>query len=101
MVALEQHFSVATGEEAIAEGFQLFAQLWVVVDGTVEHHRQAQFAVDHRLAGGFGQVHDFQAAVAECQRALAEEAMGIGAAGGHVVGDSLDCSQVGRSLIKT
>ena len=65
VVALEQHFGVATGEEAIAEGFQLLAQFRVVVDGAVEHHCQAQIAVDHRLAGSFGQVHDFQAAMAE------------------------------------
>ncbi|MNO99101.1 hypothetical protein D3C76_908660 [compost metagenome] len=39
VIALEQHFGVAAGEEAVAEGFQLRAQFRVVVDGAVEHQR--------------------------------------------------------------
>ena len=37
----------------------------------------------------------------EGDRALAVKAVGIGAARGQVMGDSLDRSQIGRSLIKT
>ena len=101
VIALEQHFGVAIGEKAVAQVLQLVAQFRVVVDGTVEHHRQAQVAVDHRLAGSFGQVHDLQPAMAEGNRALAMEAVGVGATRGQVVGDALNRSQVGRALIKT
>ncbi|MCY1423672.1 hypothetical protein D9M71_393940 [compost metagenome] len=101
VVALEQHLGVAVGPEAVAQGLQLLAQFGEVVDGAVEGQRQAQGVVDHRLGRAVGQVHDFQASVAEGDRALAMEAPGIRATRGQVVGDALYRSQVGwaRGLV--
>ncbi|MNC31745.1 hypothetical protein D3C75_800770 [compost metagenome] len=101
VVALEQHLGVAVGPEAVAQGLQLLAQFGEVVDGAVESQRQAQGVVDHRLGRAVGQVHDFQAPVAEGDRALAMEAPGIRAAGCQVVGYALYRSQVGwaRGLV--
>ncbi|MNE91091.1 hypothetical protein D3C80_1886630 [compost metagenome] len=97
MVALEQHLGVAVGPEGVAQVLQLLAQLGEVVDGTVEGQRQAQGIVDHRLRRAVGQIHDFQPAVAEGDRALAMKAPGVRAARRQVVSDALHSGQVGRA----
>ncbi|MNZ54586.1 hypothetical protein D3C78_724900 [compost metagenome] len=97
VVALEQHFGVAAGVEGIAQVFQLAAQFREVVDGAVEGQRQAQLIIDHRLRRTVGQVHDFQPAMAQGNRALAMKAPGVGATRGQVVGDSLNRGEVRRA----
>ncbi|MCY1416702.1 hypothetical protein D9M71_322180 [compost metagenome] len=96
VVALEQHLGVAVAVEGIAEGFQLAAQFREVVDGAIEGQGQAQLRVAHGLRRTIGQVHDFQAAMAQGKWALAMEAPGVGATGREVVGDSFDGGEVRR-----
>ncbi|MNJ60228.1 hypothetical protein D3C77_559460 [compost metagenome] len=101
MVALEQHFGVATGKEPVTEAFQLGAQFGVVVDGAVEHHRQAQVRCTHGLSGRLVEVHDLQAAMAEAQWPLAVEAARVGTARGEVVGDTGEGGEIRRLPIET
>ncbi len=101
MVALEQHFGIAFGKEAIAEVFQLCAQFGVVVDGAIEDHRQAESRIDHRLAGRLTQIHDLQASMAEGQRPLAVETARVRAACGQVLGDAFNRGQIGGAVIET
>ncbi|MCY1293388.1 hypothetical protein D9M70_426470 [compost metagenome] len=100
VIALEQHLGVAVGMEAVAERLQFGAQFRVVVEGAVEGQGEAQVGVDHRLRRGVGQLHDLQPAVAEGDRGLGVEAPGVGAAGGHVVGDFFKRGQVGRLVVE-
>jgi hypothetical protein len=98
VVALEQHFGVATGIEGVAQRFE-FGAVREVVDRAVEGQGQPSWAVDHRLRRAVRQVHDFQAAMAQGNRALME-APGVGAARRQVMGDALH-RQVCRLMIKT
>ena len=55
----------------------------IVVDATVEHQRQAQVAVHHGLGAAGGQVDDRQSAMAQGDRAVRDDAVGIGSSGLH------------------
>ncbi|MNK76733.1 hypothetical protein D3C87_963100 [compost metagenome] len=101
VVALEQHFGVATGVEGVTQRFKFGTQFREVVDRAVEGQGQAQLAVDHRLRRAVRQVHDFQATVTQGNRPLGMETPRVGAARGQVMGDSLDRCKVCRLLIKT
>jgi hypothetical protein len=57
--------------------------------------------VDHRLGRTVGQVHDFQAPMAQGNGALTVETPRVGAARSQVMGDSLYGRKVRRLLIET
>jgi hypothetical protein len=77
MPGLEHHFGVAVGEKAVAERFELGAQRAVVVDAAVEHQRQAERRIGHRLLGALAEVNDLEAAVAEADPAARHDAGGV------------------------
>ena len=79
--ALEHHFRVAIGEEAVVEGFQLAPQFTVVVDAAVEDDGEPQARVGHRLLGGLREIDDAQPAMGQRDAALLEGARCVGAAG--------------------
>ena len=62
---LDDHLAVGGGEEPVARGLQFVAQLLVVVDAAVEHQRQPEVAVHHRLGAAGGQVDDRQSPMPE------------------------------------
>ena len=70
---LDDHFTVGVGEEAVALALEFCAQFLVVVDAAVEHHRETEFGVDHRLRAAFGQVDDLEPSMPECHRPLHEQ----------------------------
>ena len=55
---LDHDLAVGGREKAIAGGLKFVAQLLVVVDAAVEHQRQPEITVDHRLRTASGQVDD-------------------------------------------
>ena len=62
MVALEDDLGVAAGFKRIAQLLQFASKLEVVIDLTVEDHRQLLKAVG--LVGVFAQVHNLQVIMA-------------------------------------
>jgi hypothetical protein len=80
---LDNDLAVGSRKKLVSNSFELFAQFLVVVDAAVEHQGQPEVAVDHRLPATRGQVDDRQAPVAERERTVRDDAVGIGAAGRH------------------
>ena len=64
-VEVQQDLGVGVGLEGIALGFELLAQLAVVVDFAVEGDAQAAIGSGHRLGTGGGEIDDGEAAVGE------------------------------------
>ena len=81
-------------------GFQLSAQFWVVVNGTVEHDAQAQLGVQHGLLGMFGAVHHPQATVPHRNATLGEQAVAIRAARAQYLRHARHGIDIGRLAIK-
>ncbi|KPZ06452.1 hypothetical protein ALO94_200981 [Pseudomonas syringae pv. spinaceae] len=101
VVALEQYLGVATGMELIAKAFQLGTQFGKVVDRTVEGHRQAKVAVDHRLRRAVRQVHDFQTAMPKGNRPLAMKPPRIRAARRQLMGNAFNSGKVRWLMVET
>lgn len=97
---LQHDLSVAVGEEAVALGLQLRAQLLVVVDAAVEGHGEPQLAIDHRLAGVGAQVDDAQAPVAKGDPPLLPSPMPIRPAGDHTCIHPAEGAEIHRQVIK-
>ncbi len=100
MVRLDDDLAVAVGEEVIAGGTQFVAQLRVVVDGAVEHQRQAQLGIDQRLAGAVREVDDCEALVAEGERPVGVAAGVVGAAPLQAPHHAADRAEVGGALVE-
>jgi hypothetical protein len=100
VVGLDDDLAVAAGEEVVAGGAKLVAQLGVVVDGAVEDQRQAELGVDQRLAGSVRQVDDRQALVAECERAIGMAAGMVRPPALQAPHHATDRSEIGGALVE-
>ena len=93
---LDHDLAVGRREEAIALGLKLFAQLLVVVDAAVEHQRQPEITVDHRLGAVGGQVDDRQPPMPERHRPVRHHAVGVRSARRHRAGHPDYGADIGR-----
>src|SRR5262249_60252690 len=73
VVRLEDDLGVAFGEKAIALLLERAAQVAEIVDAAVEHDREAERRVEHRLLAGRLEVEDGKPPMAERDGALREE----------------------------
>jgi len=94
--SLDHDLAVGGREEPVPVGSELLAQLLVVVDAAVEHQRQPEIGVDHRLCASRGQVDDRQPPVAECDGPMRHHPVGVGSARRHGTGHPGDCADIGR-----
>ena len=97
---LEDHFGVARGEEPVALGLELGAQLLVVIDAAVEHERQAELGIDHRLLAALGQVDDLEPPVAERHAPARHDAFRVRPARGHGAGHGTQRLYRGRRAVE-
>ena len=91
---LDHHLAVGGREEAVPGGLKFVAQLLVVVDAAVEHQRQPEIAVDHRLGAAGGQVDDRQPPMPERHWSVGHHAVGIRSARRHRAGHPGDCADI-------
>ena len=98
---LEHHLGVAFGKEAVAQRLELAPQLAVVVDAAVEHQRQAEHRVAHRLRRALRQVDDLEPPVAERDAPARDHALAVRAAGGHRGVHALQRRNRGRRAVES
>src|SRR5262249_55661828 len=101
VVRLEDHLGVAFGEEAVALLLKCAAQAAEIVDAAVEHDREAERRIEHRLLAGRLEIENAQPPMAERDGALREEPGGIRPARRERPGHSLDCREIGSAPIKS
>jgi hypothetical protein len=91
---LEQHLGVGRGEEPVPGGLELGTQLAVVVDQPVEHGREPQLGIDHRLRAPLGKIQDLEPPVPERDGARRVHPRPVRAAAVHLGGDPRDRGNV-------
>src|SRR5262249_26295561 len=101
VVRLEDDLGVALGEEAIALLLERAAQVAEIVDAAVEHDREAERRIEHRLLAGRREVENAQPPVAERDRALREISGSIRPAWRERVCHFLHCREIGIAAVKS
>ncbi len=88
---LENDFCVSIGEELVAHLFQLGAQFAEIIDAAIEHQRQTEVSIDHRLLRFFGKIKDSQSSMPEADIAPDHNPGCIGPARTEYIRHFRDC----------
>ena len=96
----QDDFGVAVGVKNMAARDQLDAQFRVVVDGAVEHQRDAAGGVEHRLPRVLRQIDDRQPPVPQPHRPIGVLALGIGPAPRQLGQHAIHRRRVGRLVVE-
>ncbi len=91
MPCLENDFCVTVGEELVALLFQLCAQFAEIIDAAIEHKRQTEVGVDHRLLRFFRKIKDSQSSMPEADIAPDHNPGCIGPARTEYIRHFRDC----------
>ena len=83
LVGFEDDFGVAPGEEPIAFGRKIAAQLAKIIDAAVEDDGKAQFRIDHRLLRRRREIDNAEPSMTERDATLRECAAGVRSARPH------------------